>query len=173
MKSYLAKGFLACLMLVLAACATAPTAPAPTTVTFVVVRHAEKASDDARDPSLSAAGHTRALALAHLLTDAPLQSAYATAYRRTQQTAQPAAEAHGLVIATYDAQSDPAAFAARLRATHASGTVLVVGHSNTLPDIIAALSGQAIGPIADDQYDLIYRVRIAPGGTATLELERY
>lgn len=166
-------GLLAFLILALAACTTAPTSPAPAATTFVVVRHADKGNDDARDPSLSEAGRTRALALARLLADTPLTAAYATGYRRTRQTAQPAAEAHDLAVTTYDAQVSPQAFASRLRLEHAGGTVLVVGHSNTVPEIVGALSGQAVAPMAEDEFDRFSRVRIAPDGTATLDQSRY
>lgn len=143
------------------------------TTTFVIVRHAEKASDDARDPSLSDAGKTRARNLAHLLADAPLVGAYATGFRRTQQTAQPAADAHGIKITIYDAQLPATALASQLRAAHAHGTVLVVGHSNTVPDIVAALSGQKVDAMSDDQYDLVYRVRTGSDGDVTLTRDRY
>ena len=169
------RSLLGFLILALAACSTVSHRPVGATTTFVVVRHAEKGNDDARDPSLSDAGRARALALAlaRLLADAPLSAVYATGYRRTQQTALPAAEAHGLTVTTYDAQSTAATFAAQLRAAHTSGTVLVVGHSNTVPEIVAALSGQPVEPMADTEFDRLYRVRIASDGTAMLEQSRY
>ena len=171
MKSQLMKVLLACMAL--AGCTTTPADPAPAATTFVVVRHAEKGSDDARDPSLSDAGRARARALAQLLADAPLKAAYATGYRRTQQTAQPAAEAHKLTVTTYDARQTVAVFAKQLRATHTAGTVLVVGHSNTAPGIVAALSGQPVVPMADDEFDRLTRVRVAADGTTTVEQSRY
>lgn len=118
----------------LVACNTTKPEAAMTT-TFVIVRHAEKGTDDPRDPALSETGQGRAQALARLLVDAPLTAAYATGYRRTQQTARPAAEAHGIAVTTYDAQLPATAFASNLRATHHGGTILVVGHSNTVPEI--------------------------------------
>ena len=158
-----------------AACSTtAPTAPAgATTTTFVLVRHAEKGTDDARDPSLNDAGRARADRLAQLLSDAPLTAAYATAYRRTQQTARPAADGHGINVTTYDAKTPDAAFASQLRAAHAHGTVLIVGHSNSIPGIAAALSGTAVEAMQDDQFDRIYRVSIGPDGKATLSQSSY
>jgi broad specificity phosphatase PhoE len=141
--------------------------------TFVIVRHAEKSSDDARDPSLSETGAARAQSLARLLADAPLSAAYATGFRRTQQTAQPAADAHGIKITIYDAKMPATAFASQLRAAHAHGTVLVVGHSNTVPEIVAALSGQPVDAMSDDQYDLVYRVGTGSDGKATLTRDRY
>ncbi len=168
---------LACptLALALAACTTAASRDAADSaaVTFIVVRHAEKGGDDPRDPSLSAAGRARAQALAKMLADAPLRAAYATAYRRTQQTARAAAAARGIAVTVYDARQPASAFASQLRAAHAAGTVLVVGHSNTVPEIVAALSAQTVEPMAETEFDRLYRVRIVAGGTATLERSRY
>jgi broad specificity phosphatase PhoE len=166
---------LTCLLLpALVACSSAPPmndsdAPA----TFVIVRHAEKSSDDAHDPSLSETGKARAQSLARLLADTPLSAAYATGFRRTQQTAQPAADAHGVKITIYDAEIPATTLATQLRATHARGTVLVVGHSNTVPEIVAALSGQPVDAMSDDQYDLVYRVGTGPDGKPTLTRDRY
>ena len=125
------------LVFVLSACATRAQQPAE--VTFIVVRHAEKVDDGSKDPPLSEAGLARAQAVAAALRDAPLRGVYATAYQRTQQTAAPAAHAHSLPVVTYDAKLAPTDFAAQLRREHTTGTVLVVGHSNTVPGIAAAV----------------------------------
>ena len=166
---------LACLLLpALAACGSTPqVAGSEAAATFVIVRHAEKSTDDSQDPSLSETGKARAQDLARLLADASLTAAYATGFRRTQQTAQPAADAHGVKITLYDATLPATTLAARLRAAHAQGTVLVVGHSNTVPDIVSALSGQPVDAIPDDEYDLVYRVRVGSDGKATLSQSRY
>jgi broad specificity phosphatase PhoE len=120
---------------------------------FVLVRHAEKASDDPKDPSLSDVGRLRAERLADALAHAPLAAAYATAYRRTQSTAAPSAARHGVAVTTYDASRPAAEFAAELRRSHRDRTVLVVGHSNTVPALAAALCGCAVAPMRDDEFD--------------------
>lgn len=160
------------MLLVLAACATAP-ARDDDAVTFIVVRHAEKGTDDAQNPSLSEAGRVRAQRLAALLSDEPVNAAYATAYRRTHQTAQPVAADHFFRIATYDAQLPALQFAEQLRTLHKTGTVLVVGHSNTVPDIVGALSVRRVEAVGDDEFDRLYRVRIGADGKATLSQETY
>lgn len=156
-------------MLLSAGCLSVPTPGA----TYIVVRHAEKASADPRDPALSDAGRSRAEALAAQLHDLPVDAAYATGYRRTQQTTAPAARTHGLVVRTYDAKLPAAAFVARLRRDHPSGTVLVVGHSNTVPGIVAALCACAVASIDEGTYGGRYDVRIAGDGRATLEQGTY
>lgn len=166
---------LACLLLsALVACGSGPPMKdGDAAVTFVIVRHAEKSNDDARDPSLSETGMARARSLARLLATAPLSAVHATGYRRTQQTAQPAADAHGIKITIHDAKIPATALAAQLRAAHARGTVLVVGHSNTVPGIVTALSGQPVDAISDDQYDLVYRVGTGTDGKTILTRDRY
>ena len=140
---------------------------------FVVVRHAEKASDTARDPELSDAGHARARALAAALRDAPLVAAWSTGYLRTRQTAAPAAQAHGLETQSYDAALPAAELARRLREANAGGTVLVVGHSNTVPGIVAALCGCEVAAIDEATYGGRYDVRFDADGRATLVFGHY
>ena len=147
------------------ACATQPPATGPS---FVVVRHAEKMTGDPRDPVLTDAGHARAVALAASLADVPLIAIYATAYRRTQQTAAPSARTHGLTVLTYDARQPAADFVARLKRTHHHGTVLVVGHSNTVPDIAAALCVCVVAPMNEAEYDRRLTIRVDADGVATL-----
>lgn len=144
-----------------------------TTTTFIIVRHAEKGADDKKDPSLSDVGLLRAGRLAARLADAPLVATYATGYRRTQQTAEPAANRHGIVVTVYDAQLPATALVSQLRKAHTHGTVLVVGHSNTVPEIVAALSGTVVPAMADDEFDRLYRIDIKADGTATLLQDRY
>lgn len=142
-------------------------------LTFVVVRHAEKATDDPQDPALSAAGRARADALAERLRDAPLVAAYATEFRRTQQTVQPAATAHGVPVDAYYARGPADEVAAQWKQAHRGGTVLVAGHSNTVPDLVAALCGCAAAPMDDSEYDRLSIVRIGADGAATLDVQRY
>jgi phosphohistidine phosphatase SixA len=160
------------LALMLAGCATMPD-PASVATTFVLVRHAEKANDDPRDPGLSEAGRTRAANLARGLADAPLRAVYVTAYRRTRETGGPAAAMHRLRLAVYEARLPAADMAARLRADHREGVVLVVGHSNTVPEIAAALCACPVAPMRDDEYDRRIEIRIGPDGNARIEQGRY
>lgn len=155
----------------LASCASRPARPAG--VTFVLVRHAEKADDGSKDPPLAAAGTARARALAAGLRDAPVRAAYATSYRRTQATAAPTASVHSLPVTSYDAGLAAGEFAARLRHDHADGTVLVVGHSNTVPDLAAALCRCRVAPMGDDEFDRRITIRIDARGHVVMQTERY
>lgn len=157
-------------VLLLAGCAGVQAQDAATT--FIVVRHAEKADDGSRDPPLSSAGRTRAQALAVHLSTSPLAAAYATPFRRTQQTAEVVAATHGIAVSTYDPAVAPSDFAATLRARHHRGTVLVVGHSNTVPGLVAALCTCRIAALGEDNYDAIYTIRVDAGGHAALDVGR-
>ncbi|WAC64538.1 histidine phosphatase family protein [Pseudoxanthomonas sp. SL93] len=159
-------------MLFAAGCATTPP-PDDGGVLFIVVRHAEKAKDDPDNPSLSAAGQARAAALAQRLADQPLRAVYATEFRRTQQTAQPTASAHGLPVSAYYAKGAASETAARWKQQHVRGAVLVVGHSNTVPDLVAALCACNVAPMDDTEYDRLSLVRINAQGEATLDVQTY
>lgn len=157
----------------LAACTTTPMDQTPATaVEFVVVRHAEKAAGADPDPSLTAEGHARARALAHALADAPVVAVYSTAFARTRQTAMPTANAHGLPVTTYDAREPADALAIRLRAAHPAGTVLVVGHSNTVPAIAAALCGCDVAAMDETEYDRRLVVTVDADDKAKLSTDR-
>ena len=138
-------------------------------VAFVVVRHAEKTGEP-EDPALTDAGQARAEALARSLDGAPLAAVYATAYQRTQQTAAPTAARHGLDVTTYDAKQPAGELADTLRARHRSGTVLVVGHRNTAPDIAAALCECAVAPMPETEYGRRMVVTVGHDGIATLDV---
>lgn len=150
----------------------------PEGLVVVVVRHAEKASNTARDPDLSAAGRARAEALAERLRGLPLAVAYATPFKRTQQTAAPTAQAQGveLVVREFssrDPDTDAQALREALLRDHRGEAVLVVGHSNTVPAIVEALSGVEVEVMPETEYDRISLVRMAADGSAELSVERY
>ncbi|MEX2466182.1 MAG: histidine phosphatase family protein [Gemmatimonadota bacterium] len=132
-----------------------------------LVRHAERAEDGTDDPPISQAGQARARLVAHLLADAGVERIHATRYRRARSTAAPLAEALGLEVAHYDAE-DLNAFAARLRAE--GGRHLVVGHSNTTPELVTALGGDPGASIHEAEYDRLYILTLTPGMTSTVLL---
>lgn len=138
-----------------------------------LVRHAEKATDDPADPTLTEAGQARAAELDRMLADVPLTSIHSTDYRRTLQTAAPLAQRHGVHIERYDPRDEEAmkALVERLRTT--PGHHLVSGHSNTTPDFVRALGGDPISAIDESEYDRLYVVVIGPEGTTSSALLRF
>jgi broad specificity phosphatase PhoE len=163
---------LACVLPLLLGIGACASVHVPEGATFVVVRHAEKADDGSQDPALSEQGRVRAQALAQRLAPAPLVAAYATEFRRTQQTAQPAAALHHVALTIYAASMPAADLAAILRVRHASGTVLVVGHSNTVPQIVAALCGCTTAALGEGDFDALYTVHIGGDGHVLLDAGR-
>ena len=122
--------------------------------TIFIVRHAEKA-DATKDPDLSEVGRARAEALAKMLKDANITAIYATEFKRTQQTAAPLAKALSITITTLPAK-DNAALIAKLRAS--TGNALVVGHGDTIPDLIKALGMSDPINVAENDYDNLFAV---------------
>jgi broad specificity phosphatase PhoE len=120
--------------------------------TIFIVRHAEKA-DATKDPDLSDAGRARAEALAKTLRDANITEIYATEFKRTQQTAAPLAKALGITVTILPAK-DNAALIAKLRAS--TGNMLVVGHGDTIPDLIKAFGISDPINIGENDYDNLF-----------------
>jgi phosphohistidine phosphatase SixA len=148
--------------------------PAWAQATVLVVRHAERADQaesgtmSSTDPDLSPAGRARAEALATMLKDAGVRSIFVTQYKRTQQTAAPLARA--LAVTPVEVGSrELDQLAQKVRA--ATGTVLVVGHSNSVPDLLKALGIADRIEIADDEYDNLFVV--TPGEKASMVRLRY
>ncbi|MBT8077714.1 MAG: histidine phosphatase family protein [Gammaproteobacteria bacterium] len=146
------------------------------TTTIIFVRHAEKdLAQGSDDPGLSAAGKRRVAELTRQLVDADvvagIDAVYSTPFRRTQETAAPIAEALDLPVATYDPNDNEAVLETILK-NHKGKIILVVGHSNTLPALIADLgASKKVPPIDEDEYDNIYIVTIPWfGKTKTLRL---
>ena len=145
------------------------------TTTMIFVRHAERAGPSADDPGLTPAGQRRAAELARQLVDADvvagIDAVYSTPYRRTRETAQPVADALDLPSNIYDPSDNEAVLETILK-NHKGKIILVVGHSNTLPTLIADLgASKNVPPIAEMEYDNIYIISIPWfGKTKTIRL---
>ncbi|MES2319127.1 MAG: histidine phosphatase family protein [Pseudomonadota bacterium] len=131
-----------------------------------VSRHGEK-SLEGKDPDLSAQGQARARTLAVILRKVGIKNIFSSNTKRTQQTAQPLAAQAGVEVQLYD-PSKPALVIDKIKAL--TGPTLLVGHSNTVPDLVKMLGGAAGTPIADDEFDRLYQVIIAPDGSVTTVL---
>ena len=141
-----------------------------------VVRHAERADGGAgapaagSDPPLSATGTARAMRLAAMLASADVKHIFTTEFARTRQTAAPLAEATKIKAAAISAKDLPG-LAQQVRA--AEGNVLVVGHSNTVPELLTQLGVQPAITIADNEYDNLFVVVRPAAGPPTLIRLRY
>lgn len=162
----LAPGLLALLALLVAMPAGAQTEE---TVVYLF-RHAERAEDGTNDPPLSDAGEARAELVAAILEDARITHIHTTDFRRTRATGAPLARATGLEMAEYDPR-DLVGLAERLRST--PGRHLVLGHSNTTPQLAEALGGDPGPPIEEMEYDRAYVIVILPSGATGSAIFRF
>ena len=119
----------------------------------VIVRHAERDTNDPKDPDITAAGRARAEALAGILKEAKITAIFATEFKRTQETAAPIAKATG-ITPTIVGGKDIATLVSKLR--QLTGNALVVAHGNTIPDIIKALGIDSPVQIPDDEYNDLF-----------------
>ena len=150
--------------------------------TVFLVRHAERAQEPAQDPALTEAGRARAEALARLLSGAGVKAVYTSQFARTQQTAEPLAKLLGVPV-------NPVALALKpdrprevseqsiseLKGKvegHTGGAVLVVGHTNSVPDLIRALGGDIVPTMDESKYDNLFVVTVyAPGRAKVVQLK--
>jgi broad specificity phosphatase PhoE len=135
-----------------------------------VARHAEKQSEgSAPEVPLSEAGKARAARLAAMLRDAGITAIYATDTVRARGTASPLSEAVGRPVQTY---SNVDALAESLR-REPEAVVLVVGHSNTVPALIAALGVEQKIVLGDGDYDNLFVVVPRASGSPVLLRLKY
>jgi len=161
--------FYFCLVFVLVSCSPPQTGTQLTDqgATYYLVRHAEKTKQPS-DPSLTQAGYKRAQDLALHLKEVPLVKIYSSDYTRTRDTAAPIAKDKALSVTLYDPKK--LAEFSRLLLTE-SGHILVVGHSNTTPQLSEHLGGPAGPPIEEaTEYNRLYVItRSADGVTSDIQ----
>jgi broad specificity phosphatase PhoE len=137
----------------------------------VLVRHAEKAAETG-DPDLSPAGKARAEDLKTALATFPVQAIFVSEYRRTRQTADPTAAVLHLTPVTTEVHGDPtaqaSAIASAIQRMPSGSAALVVGHSNTIGPIIAALGGPRLPDLCDDEYASLFVLDLTPGASPRL-----
>jgi len=144
--------------------------------TVVLVRHAEKELSSIDDSPLAPEGELRAERLAQMFGRVSgagrLEAIYVSDTRRTQQTAAPlAARLHLQPVILPGTDIDT--IARRAMHDHRGGVVLIVGHSNTIPQIVRRIGGVEIAPIADDEFDDIYVVSVPTLGKPSLLKLKY
>jgi 2,3-bisphosphoglycerate-dependent phosphoglycerate mutase len=132
------------------------------TTTVFVLRHAEAAASDGKDPPLSLAGQLRAERLQQMFGARGalgLDGILVSEYRRSQATARPLANALGIPVIVV-AGAQPAAVAHRALAEFRGKRVMVIGHSNTVPGIVEALSGLQVTPMDPTDYGTVYVITL-------------
>jgi len=169
-------------VLLLSQLALAQQASEPVTTVFLI-RHAERADEPRQDPPLTEVGIARSQALARLLSAAGVKAIYTSQYTRTKQTAEPLAKQLGLTATSITLKTSPAN--PRMIAeestretvdkilSHTGESVLVVGHSNSIPDVIKLLGGDAAPAIDEKKFDDLFIVTVYGKGKAKVTRLKY
>jgi broad specificity phosphatase PhoE len=149
-----------------------------TTTTIVLVRHAEKQLGTITDAPLSPQGELRATRLAQMLGDAEtfgrVRRIYVTNTRRAQQTAAETAQRLGITPVIVESRSSSEELARRALRENRGGLALIVGHSNTVPEIVAALAHvDKVPPIGEEEFDTMYVVTVPTIGKASVLRLKY
>ena len=140
-------------------------APAAAADTVYVVRHMQKAAGD--DPALTAEGAAGAQWIADVLAAKGVTAVFATPTRRAEETAAPLAKRLGIDVTHYDPRN-PAALAAEIASV--KGAALVVGHSNTVPDLVATFGGARPASMSEQDYGTIFVVNAGSSDVQEIEL---
>ncbi len=149
---------------------------AATTTVVVLVRPVEKEIGTIEDPPLTPEGEQRAQRLARMFGESAgagrLSAIYVSEARLAQQTAAPLADRlamRPIVVPVNDVKGT----AARVLREHEGGTALVIGTSNSVPQLLLALSGRDIPAVRDDEYDTVFIISIPTFGDTNVLKLRY
>jgi phosphohistidine phosphatase SixA len=155
-------------------CLAYPQEPAVNTIVYIV-RHAEKdvSNPGNPDPQLSVEGRERAKALAGALEDEKFAVIFSTKYKRTIQTGEPVAKNAGLAIEYYN-PANPRALAELIKTTYNGKKALIIGHSNTVLELVEAFDvARPLSSLTDDDYDFVFKIDINQAGHASLVTRSY
>jgi phosphohistidine phosphatase SixA len=152
-------------------------------ITVFLIRHAEREAEPKQDPPLSKDGVTRSQALARLLSSAGIKAIFTSQYTRTKQTAEPLATKLGLTVTSFTLKTNPSnprqiAEESTMEVTnkileHGGQSVLVIGHSNSIPDVIKMLGGDVIPTIDEKKFDDLFIVNVYAKGKAKVVQLKY
>ncbi|MEQ8471064.1 MAG: phosphoglycerate mutase family protein [Marinoscillum sp.] len=131
--------------------------------TFILMRHAEKVADGTEDPVLTPEGEARAERLKNMLASQDVKAIFSTPYKRTKLTVEPLAEHKSLDIQEY--QPFTKGFISELLEKHTGGTVVISGHSNTIPLMVNELIGaDKFEQLTEDDYNDLFIVTVMKAG---------
>ena len=152
-------------------------------VTVYLIRHAERADEPRQDPPLNEKGNLRSQELARVLADANLKGIITSQFLRTKQTAEPLSKKLNVPVTSISLSlnpSNPRQIAEQSTAevtnkilSHGGGSVLVIGHSNSIPDVIKMLGGDAVPVIDEKKFDDLFVVTVYAKGKAKVAHMKY
>lgn len=134
-----------------------------------LVRHAEKQQDDDSDPALSDAGMYRSEQLAGWFLDKDIKQVWSSDYRRSRDTAASLISSLGLELTLYDPHDLPA-LAKDLLEIHRNA--LIVGHSNTTPELARLLCLCPVSDMDESEYDRLIIVSVSEAETTVETLDQ-
>ena len=149
-----------------------------TTTTIVLIRHADKQIGTIDDAPLSPQGEQRATRLAQMFGDPEafgrVKQIYVTDTRRTQQTAAGLAQRLGLKPVVVEGKPSAGEIARRVLRENRGGLALVVGHGNTVPQIVQELSdAKEVPAFGEEEFDTMYVVTVSTIGKASVLRMKY
>ena len=178
-----------CIIVLLSIAAVSIKANEPSTkddfkaTTVFLVRHAEKAAEPREDPPLLESGNTRAQELARILEPVGIKAIYTSQFLRTKQTAEPLAKHLGITAITLPIKMNPAKPKEISEQSykdivekiyeHPGDAALVVGHSNTVPEVIKMLGGDVAPVIDEKNFDDLFVVTVYAKGKAKVAHLKY
>jgi len=152
-------------------------------ITVFLIRHAEREDEPRQDPPLTSAGVARSMALARLLSNAGVKAIFTSQFTRTKQTAEPLATKLGITVTPFTLKSNPSnprqiAEESTAEVTNkilerSGQSVLVVGHSNSIPDVIKMLGGDVVPTIDESKFDDLFIVTVYAKGKAKVVQLKY
>lgn len=143
--------------------------------TVYIVRHAEKDMSDTKnqDPDLNELGKKRVLALNEKLKNEKIDAVFSSKYKRTYQTGVGVAEKNGLKVQEYEAH-DFQAISDLIKSKYKNKKVLILGHSNTVLELIEAFGAERpFKAMTDGEYDFFFEVKLGNKGKGQLRLSQF
>ena len=132
--------------------------------TIYLTRHAEKQLGE--NPNLTECGELRAHQLSQILALENITSVYSTSYNRTLETAYPTAKLNNVSIKHY---SPKLLDLLAVKLLQAKQNVLVVGHSNTTPELADFIAENPLKSIREDEFQYLYQIKVI-GDTRTVSI---
>lgn len=152
-------------------------------ITVYLVRHAERADEPRQDPPLTEKGSLRSQELARILGNAKIKAIITSQFLRTKLTAEPLSKLSNVAVTSISLSLNPSnprqiAEASTAEVTNkileqAGGSVLVVGHSNSIPDVIKMLGGDVSPVIDEKKFDDLFVVTVYGKGKAKVAHMKY
>lgn len=152
-------------------------------ITVFVVRHAEKENEPKQDPPLTKEGVARSQELARILAGANIKAIYTSQFARTKLTAEPLVAKSGAAVTSLTLKPNPSNL--RLISDESTAelinkimqrpgeSVLVIGHSNWMPDVIKMLGGDTVPTIDEQKFDDLFIVTVYAKGKAKVVHLKY